>query len=77
MIELDELPATIGARKETDGHLPAGVAIVGFNSDGIDAAVDWLSKPKTIDAFPYNGRKAGIFRGPAGELIEVILPVEP
>jgi len=77
LIELDELPATIGARKETKGYLPPGVAIVGFNSDGIDAPVEWLSKPRPIAEFPYNGRNAGIFRGPTGELVEVILPVEP
>jgi len=77
LIELDELPATIGARTVTEGYLPPGVAIVGFTSDGVGAAVDWLSKPKAITEFPYNGRKAGIFRGPAGELVEVILPVEP
>lgn len=77
LIELDELPATIEARKQAQGYLPPGVAIVAFHSDGIDAAVDWVSKPQSIGEFPYNGRKAGIFRGPAGELVEVILPVEP
>jgi hypothetical protein len=74
MIELDELPKTIGPRAVTEGHLPPGVAVVGFNSDGLDAQVEWISKPRTMDEFPYAGRKAGIFRGSAGELVEVILP---
>ncbi len=74
MIELDELPTTIGPRAVTAGHLPPGVAVVGFNSDGLDAQVEWISEPRTMDEFPYAGRKAGIFRGPAGELVEVNLP---
>jgi len=73
LIELDELPAEIGPREIEAGHLPPGVAIVGFNSDGIDAEVEWVTAPQAIEAFPYNGRSAGILRGPAGELIEVIL----
>jgi hypothetical protein len=74
LIELDELPEPIGAREVKTGHLPPGAAIVGFNSDDVNAKVDWVSAPRTLDEFPYNGRKAGIFRGPAGELVEVILP---
>jgi hypothetical protein len=50
---------------------------VGFNSDGVDAKVDWLREPRAIQEFPYNGRKAGIFKGPAGEFVEVILPSAP
>jgi len=74
LIELDELPEPIGAREVKSGHLPPGAAIVGFSSDGVSAKVDWVSAPRTLDEFPYSGRKAGIFRGPAGELVEVILP---
>ena len=77
LIELDEMPASVGAREVAAGHLPPGVAIVAFSSDGIDAKVDWITAPTERKEFPYDGRKAGIFRGPAGELIEVILADTP
>ena len=73
LIEMDELPATIGPKETLEGHLPPGVAIVAFNSGGINADVEWLSEPRVIEDFPYKGRKAGIFKGPAGELVEVVL----
>jgi hypothetical protein len=73
MIELDELPASIPPRTVVEGHLPPGVAIVGFNSTGIDEVVEWVSQPRKLEAFPYEGQSAGIIRGPAGELIEIIL----
>ena len=50
-----------------------GIAIVGFNSDGIDADVDWETEPQVMEEFPYNGKLAGLMHGPAGELIEVII----
>jgi hypothetical protein len=73
LIEMDELPEMTGPRVVAEGHLPPGVAIVGFNSDGISEEVEWVSELQELEEFPYNGRSAGIFRGPAGELIEVIL----
>ncbi|MCP4000030.1 MAG: hypothetical protein GY727_03880 [Gammaproteobacteria bacterium] len=73
LIEMDELPEITGPRVVAKGHLPPGVAIVGFNSDGINEEVEWVSELQKREEFPYNGRTAGIFRGPAGELIEVIL----
>jgi hypothetical protein len=73
LIEIDELPEEIGAREVMDGHLPPGVAIVGFNSDGIDTEVEWVSELRVIDDFPYKGRAAGIIKGPAGELLEIIV----
>jgi hypothetical protein len=73
LIEMDELPETIGPRAVAAGHLPPGIAIVGFNSDGITADIEWVAEPRAIKDFPYNGRKAGIIRGSVGELIEVIL----
>jgi hypothetical protein len=74
LLELDELPEAIGPREVVEGRLPPGVAIVGFNSDGISAEVDWVSEPRAIEDFPYRGRRAGILRGPTGELIEILLP---
>jgi len=74
LIELDELPAAVGPRELRQGHLPPGVAIVGFNAANIMEGLNWRSKPRKLKAFPYNGREAGILIGPAGELIEVIEP---
>ena len=73
LIEMDELPETIGPREVAAGHLPPGIAMVGFNSDGITADIEWVAEPRAIEDFPYKGRKAGIIKGPVGELIEVIL----
>lgn len=72
MIEVDELPATLPPRKVLPGHLPPGIAIVGFHSDGSSAQLEWVSEPTALKEFPYNGRKVGLLRGPAGELLEVI-----
>jgi hypothetical protein len=74
LIELDEMPASVGPRATTEGHLPPGIAIVGFNSDGIEAMVDWVSGPVVMQEFPYNGRKVALISGAIGELVEVILP---
>ena len=74
LIELDELPASVGARPVADGHLPPGVAIVGFKGDAVSEELNWVSRPRVMQEAPYNGCKAGIIHGPAGELIEVILP---
>jgi hypothetical protein len=73
LIELDELPDPIGPRDIKAGRLPPGIAIVGFNSPGITDDVAWVTKPVVMEGFPYNGRKAGLLKGPTGELIEIIL----
>lgn len=72
LIEVDELPAGIGPREIAPGRLPPGVAVVSFTANALPAAMDWLAEPATLAEFPYNGREAGLLRGPAGELIEVI-----
>jgi len=74
LIELDELPASVGARPVVDGHLPPGVAIVGFKGGAVTDELNWVSRPRVMQEAPYSGCEAGIIRGPAGELIEVILP---
>jgi hypothetical protein len=74
LIELDELPESVGPRPVVDGHLPPGVAVVGFKGDNIADGIDWEVEPRVMGEAPYNGCKAGILRGPAGELIEVVLP---
>jgi catechol 2,3-dioxygenase-like lactoylglutathione lyase family enzyme len=73
LIEFDEYPTTVGARPVSSGDLPPGTAMVSFYVDRIDAIdVPWNATPKPISDFPYNGRRAGVTIGPAGEWIELI-----
>jgi len=73
LIEFDELPESIGPRPVTEGRLPPGVAVVGFATDSAAADLEWARTPRVMKEFPYNGREVGLLRGPAGELIEIIL----
>ncbi len=73
LIELDEYPAVARARPIADGELPPGVAMVTFEADDLAALnVSWRADAKAIQAAPYNGRRAAVTVGPAGEWIEVI-----
>ncbi len=76
LLELDEMPDSVGSRDCQERHLPPGVAIVGFRSGAVADRIQWLAEPRVIREAPYNGRKSGLIRGPAGELIEVILAAE-
>jgi hypothetical protein len=73
LIEFDEYPDTIGPRPVPSGELPPGTAMVSFYVDDLDQfEVSWNAQPGPIAAFPYNGRRAGVTVGPAGEWIELI-----
>ena len=72
LIEFDELPQSLPDRNIIPGHLPPGIAIVGFNADTLSPELAWRSEPRKLHEFPYDGRRAGILLGPAGELIELI-----
>lgn len=73
LIELDEYPDSIGARPVPEGFLPPGTAMVAFFAEDLDAfEVQWLAAPQPIAAHPYNGRRAAVTVGPAGEWIEII-----
>jgi len=74
LIELDEYPADAPPRPILPGHLPPGIAMVTFEYVGEldDLDVEWRAKPRRIDAFPYNGRDAGVIVGAAGEWIELV-----
>ena len=37
-----------------------------------DLRVQWRRPPQRLDAFPYNGRRAAVTIGPAGEWLEFI-----
>ncbi|MEZ5458959.1 MAG: hypothetical protein R3E65_06515 [Steroidobacteraceae bacterium] len=73
LIEVDELPAAAGPRPSAAGELPAGFAVVSFECPDLAALpVPWLQPPRALPEAPYFGRRAGLARGAAGELIELI-----
>jgi hypothetical protein len=73
LIEFDEYPNTIGPRPVRAGELPPGTAMVSFYVDDLDEfEVAWNAPPGPVAAFPYEGRRAGVTIGPAGEWIELI-----
>jgi len=78
LIELDEYPATVGARPMTEGKLPPGVAMVSFTVDDLDAlTVGLRAAPGNISGHPYRGRRSAVTVGPAGEWIELIETAHP
>lgn len=76
LIEVDELPQGIGARKARADRLPPGIAVVSFTATEAIDNLPWVATPAPLQEFPYSGREAGLLRGPGGELIEVIFQPE-
>ncbi len=73
LIELDGFPAAAEQRPVRPGRLPPATAIGSFQAADLDAVkADWIAPPRRIAAAPYGGRRAGVVRGPAGELTEII-----
>jgi len=73
LIELDEYPSRAVARPRREGELPPGIAMVTFRTGEIDRLDgEFIVSPRRIEASPYNGRRAALLRGAAGELIELI-----
>ncbi|HKZ72702.1 MAG TPA: hypothetical protein VJ011_01490, partial [Steroidobacteraceae bacterium] len=69
-IEIDGYPQTATARATRAGELPAAVATVGFEVDSLGAVKAPLVAPaRVIAAAPYDGRRVGVVRGAAGELL--------
>jgi hypothetical protein len=74
LVELDEYPSVTRPRPQRNGDLPPGMAIVSFVTQlPAEAKLDWLREPVTRPEAPYAGRRAGLVRGAAGELIELVL----
>lgn len=73
LIEFDEYPPIAGPRPVTDGFLPPGTSMVTFAVDDL-AALDltWRAAPQSLGDLPYDGRRAAVTVGPAGEWIELI-----
>ena len=59
LIEVDEMPAQVGPRKCLPGHLPPGIAIVGF--DCADAPAGSQQSESDVS----------VIRGVTGELMEL------
>ncbi|MEO8223589.1 MAG: hypothetical protein ABI661_02205 [Gammaproteobacteria bacterium] len=73
LVELDEYPASAAPRALRPGALPPGPAMVSFGVDAIDDFdLPWRAPPARIAEFPYNGQKAAVTVGPAGEWVELI-----
>lgn len=68
-IHFDEYTDGSGPRQTANGMLPQACAIVSFNVDNLDAVnADFVAEPIT----EYGGMRSAVFKGPAGELVELI-----
>ncbi|MBT4740863.1 MAG: hypothetical protein HOO09_10805, partial [Rhodospirillaceae bacterium] len=68
-IHFDEYTDGSAPRQTADGMLPQACAMVSFNVDNLDAVdADFVSEPIT----EYGGMRSAVFKGPAGELTELI-----
>ncbi|MGB1876828.1 MAG: VOC family protein [Rhodospirillaceae bacterium] len=68
-IHFDEYTDGSAPRPATDGMLPQACAMVSFNVDNLDAVdADFVAEPIT----EYGGMRSAVFKGPAGELVELI-----
>ena len=77
-LELDEYPATATPRPQRAGDLPPGLAMVSFLADpsGTETGLrdlPWLKPPAARAEAPYDGRRAGLLSGAAGEWLEIVL----
>jgi hypothetical protein len=73
LIELDELPATAGPRVCEAELPPPGMAMVSFHVERLDALpVPPRAPAAPVAVPPYDGRRAAVIIGPAGEWLELI-----
>lgn len=73
LIEVDEYPPAAAAKTMAEGELPAGMAMVSFTVPSLEPYLTQLESPPVIlDGAPYEGRRAGVMRGPSGEHIELV-----
>lgn len=77
-LELDQYPETAVPRPQRAADLPPGLAMVTFVADpdrigAVIGELPWTTPPvPRVDA-PYDGRRAGMLRGAAGEWLEIIV----
>lgn len=73
IVEVDGYPDKATPRDHPPGTLPPGNAMVTLAVADIDALdLDWLAPPATREGAMYAGRRTGVVRGLAGELIELV-----
>lgn len=73
LIELDGYDTHAAPRPQRPGDLPPGMAMVSFEAHDLDAKkLPWLVPPRSRKDLPYAGRRAGLLRGAAGELVELV-----
>ncbi len=73
LVEVDQYPAGAGTRGAAAGELPAGMAMVSFAVASLEPFLARLvAPPGPLQGAPYEGRRAGVLRGPNGEHIELI-----
>lgn len=72
-IEVDNAAAVAGTGNFAQGQLPSGLAMVTFAYHDIDGISDrFISPPIRNSLEPFPGRRSGVIRGPAGELLEIM-----
>jgi catechol 2,3-dioxygenase-like lactoylglutathione lyase family enzyme len=73
LVEMDEYPATVAGRPRRTGCLPPGMAMVSFHVERLDAVTVPLRAPaRALAGRGYDGRRAGVIEGAAGEWLELI-----
>jgi hypothetical protein len=78
IIELDEYPPGVPPRPAVKGMIPPGMSMVSFMVDSLDKLpVSWRTAPQSVSGPGYDGQRAAVTEGAAGEWIEIIeSPVE-
>jgi len=73
LVEIDQYPAGAATRVAAEGELPPGMAMVSFAVASLEPFLPRLvAPPGALQGLPYEGRRAGVLRGPSGEHIELI-----
>lgn len=73
IVEVDGYPAAATTRPTDPGLLPPGNALVTLAVERLPEGVAWVTEPAPRAGPIYEGRIAGTLRGPAGELLEVMV----
>ena len=72
LLELDRYPNSASRRNTVPGSLPPGIAMVSFEVKEWQQHLPYTGKPGEQFSFPYQGRRAGVIIGTAGEYIELV-----
>lgn len=65
LVELDEYPPSVQPRVRRPGHLPPGMALVGFVVPSLEAVgVTPRAPAQPLAGLPYGGRRVAVIEGP-------------